>query len=258
MSKLKIIIIVLFLGLGLGGAYFIISNSKAPAPQAQNSNLDIINNNPVGTEMVVAPASSSSTVNLSEVIAKKIANEFVVANPNGSITVSGKNYVNVPKPEELTNDLLTEAQKNFDPNSLVPAIKDSDIKISEDNSKEALVNYFTSFNTIILSNGKNLPSNIISSDVNIQSSDFLKLVDVYNSTIKDLYSLTVPRAALNIDKKEIELLTTEKNIYQNLANLNQDPLTANLSLNVLSNVYDGYDKLKVDINTLLKNNQLIK
>jgi hypothetical protein len=257
MSKLKILITVLFLGLGLGGAYFIVSNSTAPAPQAQNSNLDIINNNPVGTEMV-APASSSSTVNLSEVIAKKIASEIAAANPNGSITVSGKNYVNVPKPEELTNDLLTEAQKNFDPNSLVPTIKDSDIKISEDNSKEALVNYFTAFNTIILSNGKKLPSNLISSAANIQSSDFLKIVDVYNSTIKDFYNLTVPRAALNIDKKEIELLTTEKNIYQNLANLNQDPLTANLSLNVLSNVYEGYDKLKTDINTFLKNNQLIK
>jgi hypothetical protein len=255
MSKLKILITVLFLGLGLGGAYFIISNSTAAAPQAQNSNLDITNNNPVGTEIATSTI-ASSTANLSEVLAKKIATEMAAANPNGTINVSGKNYVSAPKPENLANDLYAEAQKNFDPNSLRPVIKDSDIKISDDNSKDALTNYFVSFNEIIINNAKNIPQNILSSNSDPQTSDFAQITDIYKKGIADFYSLSVPSKILDIDKKEIELLTTEKNIYQALANMDQDPVTANLALNELPNIYQEFDNLKITIDNFIKTNQL--
>ncbi|MCL5017090.1 MAG: hypothetical protein M1155_00270 [Patescibacteria group bacterium] len=256
MSRSKILITILFLGLGFGGAYFIVSGSAPAAPQANNSSLDIVNNNPVGTEISLSQA--SSTVNLSEVFAKKIAAEMTSVNPNGAITMNGQNYVAIPKPENLANDLFAEAQKNFDPKSLYPTINDSDIKISNDNSKDALVNYFLSFNAIILSNGQKLPKSLLSSVENIKSSDFIQMVNVYNSTIKDFYNLTVPAELLAIDKKEIELLTAEKNIYQALANMDQDPFVASLAVNELSNVYQQYNVLKNDKNTFIKNNQLIK
>lgn len=254
MNRFKALIAVLFLGLGLGGAYFIISNSSAAAPQLKADNLDILNNNPVGIEI---GAAATSTANLSEILAKKIANEVAAANPNGSITVGDKTYVSAPKPEDLANDLFTEAQKNFDPKSLTPVINNSDLKISEDNNKGALANYFTSFNEILLSNSAKIPKDLVTS-ANFQTSDFVQVVNVYEATIKDFYNLIAPRTVLDIHKKEIELLTTEKNIYQTMANAEQDPLTASIAIKELPDLYQKYDKLRSDMNNFLKNNQLIK
>lgn len=257
MSKLKILIAALILGLGLGGAYFIISNSN-PAlrgmPQLKTGNLDITNNNPVEIE---AGGIATSTANLSEILAKKIASEVAAANPNGSMTVAGKTYVSAPKPEDLANDLFTEAQKNFNPKNLYPTINDSYLKISEDNSKQVLINYFDSFSKILINSREKIPKDLISS-ANLQVSDFVQVVSIYETTIKSFYDLTVPRTVLNIHKKEIELLTAGKNIYQKMANAEQDPLTAVVAVKELPNIYQEFDKLKTDLNDFLKANQLIK
>ncbi len=248
MSKPKIIIAALILGLGLAGAYFIISygsldqTPKITAPENTG-------NNPVG----IQPVSASSTQNITNLITQKIAESIADQNKDGFITSSdGKTLISAPKPEKMVSDLIAEAQKNFDPNSLRPQISDSFLNISEDNSKQALINYFSSFLNIINTASKQIPDSLNNSVEDIQISDFSKMVSIHTQAINSFYALSVPKIALNIHKKELELITTEKNIYEKLANADQDPMTAFLAANELLKIENEFAILKINITDLIK------
>ena len=249
MSKLKIIIAALILAFSLTGAYLIIfkerKSSSIPAPTA------IEENNPVGIETI----SAGSSKNLTDILTQKIEESIGKENTEGFRTLNGQTLINAPKPEQLVEDLIAEAQKNFDPESLRPKISDASLKISEDNSREAFIKYFESFNKILLEASKNIPKTLF--DENKMSiSDFLKTKVVYEQATNSFYGLTAPRSLLDIHKKELELLLTKKNVFEKMANADQDPMTAFLAVDELLKIDLEFATLKADIEVWIKENKL--
>jgi hypothetical protein len=246
MSKTKIIVSALILGLGTIGAYLIVSiPTVAETPSTSQS---VSGNNPVGMEIV----STSTTKNLSEILTKKLEDSISKENSQILKTSDGKTMLQAPTPEKMTEDLIAEAQKNFDPNSLRPKITDSSLKISEDNSGEAISKYFESFNQIMVSAIQEMPASINEPE-KLTVPDFLKIKQTYEGAVNKFYNLSVPRLALDIHKKEIELLSAKKNIYEKVANMDQDPLTAMLSAQELLKIDSEFVKLKADTENFIKN-----
>lgn len=241
MSKSKIIIAALILGLGLAGAYFIISKYPSSEPIDTNIAEERIGNNPVGIE----PAAASSK-NLTDLLTKKLEQSIADKNTEGFNVIDGKTLIAAPKPETIVEDLITEAEKNFDPAALRPQITDASVKISEDNSKEALSTYFGSLNNIIITASKNIPASLYDEN-KLSVSDFSKTKGVYDIIVKNVQSLAVPRLALSIHKKELELLTTKRNIYEKMANLDQDPMTAYLVIDELLKIDQEFATLKTEV-----------
>ena len=241
MSKSKIIIAALILGLGLAGAYFIISNYPSSKPIDGNIAEETLGNNPVG----IAPAASNAK-NLTDLLTKRLEQSIADKNTEGFNVIDGKTLIAAPKPETIVEDLISEAEKNFDPAALRPTITDSSVKISEDNSKEALSAYFGSLSNIIVAASKNIPESLYDEN-KLSVSDFLKTKQAYDVMISKIKDLAAPRLALNIHKKELELLTTKRNIYEKMANLDQDPMTAYLVIDELLKIDQEFATLKTEV-----------
>jgi len=250
MTKLKIVVAVLILILGLFAAYSIISNN-ADIDDVKNQNpITEIANNPVGIE----PITASSTRNITDILTQKIAEGIANQNQEGFITSnSGQTYINAPEPQKMISELISEAQNNFDPASLRSKISDSAIKTSNDNSKIALTNYFESFNRILAKASENIPDTL-SDEMRISIYDVAKTQKAYEYAINEFYKLIVPSSLLEINKKEIELLTVKKNIFEKLANAEQDPMTALLSTNELLKIDQEFATLKIEIDKFIKAN----
>ena len=248
MSKLKILIAALILGLGGTGAYLIIAKPFAQQPLAIND-IHIKENNPVGIEN----NDTGNEQNLTELLAKKIGEGIVKENVDGFLTAGREVFLSAPKAEDMAQQLLQEAQKNFDINNLRPVVSISSLKISEDTSRDALIKYFESSAKIISEAAQKMPDSLTNSQ-DLQISDFVKIKEAYEYEVNALYALGVPKTALEIHKKAIELVEFKKNIYAKLAEAEKDPLTAALAFNGLPNLDQEFSKLESDANLFIKEN----
>lgn len=249
MSKLKILIAALILAFSLTGAYLVISHKeKSIIPP-----ITIEENNPVGIEPI-----SGSKINLTELLIKNLGEGIAKENIEGFNVVKGEPYIAAPSPEKATQDLIDEAEKNFDPNSLRPTIPDSSLKISEDNSKKALIAYFNSFTEIIIASAKKVPASFLLSSGDLKSSDFTQIVNIYSETIINFYDLSAPRLVLDIHRKEIELLATKKNIYEKIANAEEDPATALLANTMLLKIDGEFATLNTETKNFIEKYSLNK
>ena len=244
MSVSKIIIATLILVLGLTGAYLIISKEEKTT---STSSLVIEENNPVGIEVV----NTNTSKNLTNILTQKIEENIAKENTAGFRVLDGETLINAPKPEQMVEDLILEAQKNFNPESLRPKVNDADLKISENDNNESFIKYFESFNKILIEASENIPMTLFDEN-KMDISDFLETKEVYEQTSNNFYDLTVPRPILNIHKKEIELLLTKKNIYEKMANADEDPMTAFLAVDELLKIDLEFATLKIDIGKFLK------
>ncbi|MBU4348119.1 hypothetical protein KJ671_01250 [Patescibacteria group bacterium] len=248
MSVFKIIITTLILGLGLTGAYLIVSNSNSPAPAKISNTENVIENNPVEIELI----GTSNNKNLTDALTEKISAGIAEKNLEGLKNIDGETMINAPAPEKMVEDLIVEAQKNFNPASLRPKIDNSSLKISEDNNKEALLEYFNSFNNILITASKKMPASMMSNPESLDIYDFVKIKEAYKYAIDALYNITIPRLALNIHKKEIELLSIKKNIFEKGANAGEDPVSAILAANELLKTNEEFVILSIEIKDFIE------
>lgn len=248
MNKLKSTVAVLILIIALTWAYLIISGSNSPEPIEKTVAIETTGNNPVGIEPIAA---SDTSKNLTDLLTKKLEERIGEQNINGFQSLDGKTLINAPDPKKLTEELLSEAEKNFDANALRGIVEESRLKISEDISKESISKYFESFSQIMIQANKNAPASM-SEPEKITISDFGKIRDMYEAAANNFYGLATPKSALTIHKKEIELLLTKKNIYATMANAEEDPMTAFLAVDELLKIEQEFDKLKADIGIFLK------
>lgn len=250
MNKLKSTVAVLILILALFGAYLIISKERT-------SNLPTVieENNPVA--MIKTQTNDpTSTGNLTDIITAKIEEDISSKNSSGgAITSKGEQFIAASEPEQMASDLIAEAQKNFDPEILRPIIKDSDLKITTTNTKEEFIKYFNSLNEIVNSAASKIPAGYINPE-KITVNDFKTTALVYSDFVKNLYNLSVPSELTTIHKKQLELSIFKKNILEKLANAEQDPLAAIISLDPLLKIDQEFVKLKEDMQAWVKNHNL--
>jgi len=251
MSKPKIIIAALILALSLSGAYLIISKKEKGSvlPVA------IEENNPVA---MIKPQTTdpNAAINLTEIITAKIGEDIITKNTGGGlITSSGDKFIAAPEPEQMANDLIAEAQKNFDPETLRPKIEEKDLKITADNTKEGFIGYFNSLNQMVSAAAEKIPAGFVDPE-KISVNDFKVTALVYGDFIQNLYSLSAPSQLTDIHKKQIELTVFKKNILEKAANAEQDPLTAIISIDSLLIIDQEFVKLKEDMQAWVKNHNL--
>jgi hypothetical protein len=251
MSKPKIIIAALILALSLTGAYLIISTGEKPSTLPSI----IEENNPVA--MVKSQtADPDSTKNLTDIVTNKIGEDIAAKNAEGGLITSGGNqFIAAAKPEQMATDLIAEAQKNFDPETLRPQIQDKDLKITADNSKEGFIAYFNSLNQMVAASAEKIPAGFVNPE-KITVNDFKTTALVYGDFVQSLYGLAVPSQLADIHKKQLELTIFKKNILEKAANAEQDPLTAIISVDSLLKIDQEFVKLKEDMQAWVKNHNL--
>lgn len=197
---------------------------------------------------------TSEKDNLTELLTKKIGGIIAQNNPKGAETIDGEPWLNTPDPDAIAENIITEATKNFDPNSLKPIIKDSDLKISENSDNPALTSYFQSFNETLLKNSKDIPKELFNNSDKVSLSTVQQTINVYKKTISELYALVVPRKAVAIHKTELELLGKKANILEKIKKYENDPVATLLAAQELEKLDGEFINLKKDIDLFIKNN----
>lgn len=254
MNKLKIGTAIVVIILALSGAYLIISKGKEAASAPALPTI-IEENNPVA--MVKIPTTNPTvTKNLTDIITNKIGEDIAAKNAEGGlITPGGNQFIAASKPEQMAGDLIAEAQKNFDPEILRPKIEEKDLKITSDNTKEGFAKYFDSLNQIVAAASKKIPAGFINPE-KISVNDFKTTALIYGDFAQSLYELNVPSELTDIYKKQLELTVFKKNILEKVANAEQDPLTAIISIDSLLKIDREFVKLREDMQTWIKNHGL--
>jgi len=273
---LKILIATAIISLGISGAaYFVMYGPPAlvlvPSLDSQPTTQQT-NNNPVraGQPLVenwqsLEPSESNLSIpgvdrleeeNLTEEINRNIAKIIMENNPDGPQTVDGELQLNVPDPEELAAQVLAEAATKFDPESLKPTIHDSDLIISQDNSKEALIQYFFEINKIVSDSAQEISSSVPNNSENDWLVFVYQLTDAYQESADKFYKLSVPESALEIHKKAIQLLGAKGVVFEKMKNYEGDPITAILALKYLDDLDIQFQNLQEETMEFVKNNNL--
>lgn len=149
-------------------------------------------------------------------------------------------------------------QAGVDPETVfpLPEISDDEIKISNDNSKEAIEEYISKMYNLFEKFGSKTQSLLSSENAEtsveimqqaIDSKDFSKIEEFLENNkeiLEELKKISVPSSWKNIHKEQIALLILEKNIYQATREVENDFLKAIMAL-------QRYPDLFISMNDLL-------
>ncbi|MBI4992424.1 MAG: hypothetical protein HZB99_04370 [Candidatus Harrisonbacteria bacterium] len=252
------------IGLAIAGFLFVLENSLstetkiAQTPENKSPQNNLVSNKPFletpSPENNRSSLSAAAKENFTESFIKGIAGNIQETNPRGSPNINGQNKINLPDPEELSQNLLIEAAQKFDPKSLRPVVKDSDLKISKEDDKTALNTYFQNLQKIVNAGADKIPLTFFSEELNL--NDFIAVTGIYTDIINQIYSLPVPPALLTIHKKQIELLTVKRNILKSIVNYENDPLTTIFAAQELEKVDAEFSKLSQEFSEFIKNSSI--
>ena len=254
----KNFILAAIVGLGIAGLVFVSQNNanllKKENKTAEKGTLN--GNNLISNQPFVEKLTSNLTnkeENLTNLFASSLGKIIIENNPDGPANIDGKNGLVVPDPESIAIELLAEAAKKFDPSKLRPTIQEKDLKILEDNSKEALSNYVLNFQNIIKGEAPKVPKAIFGDPDNLTLEDISRLSLVYQEIVQKFYKLPVPKSALEIHKKEIELSGTKRNIFEKIKNYQTDPIATILATQELKKVDQEFAELDKKLSEFINN-----
>lgn len=191
--------------------------------------------------------------NLTDVFIQKISEEVKANNLDGFTALpDGTSGIKIPDAANV-NQWLAEQIKNFDPETLKPAVADEAIKINPDESEAAIRDYLGKLQEII-NNNSSAP--LWDENFDIQTAgvtDFVKILERltlrYDKAIAELYNLTVPQNLLNFHKEEIRLTSAQAKIFKMLRDYQQDPLQTLIVASAQQKISNDFEVL---LNELLK------
>ena len=268
MALIKTTIATAIISLGIAGGFYILKNYNADLPTplqnqttAINKNSSDVLNNPIAgqTSLPTANApiqSAGLSENLTDLLLEELGKTIVQKNPGGPETVGGLKQITAPNPETITQELLAQAAQKFNPESLKPTIKDSDLKIIKNNSEENITNYLLSLKKILSDSARDLPKNLYNNSDELSLLTIQQLRNTYGGAILKIYNISVPEKALDIHKEEIALLSTKKNIFEKILAYETDPLTAIIAVNELKNTDAEFQKLSNRVAKFIKDYNL--
>jgi len=166
-----------------------------------------------------------------------------------AITENDKNWL------DQANTLLEQLPEVFK-----TEISDKDIKISNDNSKEAiksyfqtLAAYFKSSDFLLSENGLNLLKDALSRNEFTQIEDLIIKTD---NEIAILSDQSVPSSLSDIHKDSLKLIITTRNIFVSLRGSDSDPLKAVVAATKFDGVISLWRSLSQKIIDLNKSQNL--
>ncbi len=260
MKALKIIIVILILATGLVSSYLIVKNSKLAISDKPIKNSENLNNAPIAENPIqwmenATSSKNSSENNLTENISQDILDQIKsgdLLNQNDQNFASGIDLIS----GNLAPNILKNNQIDF---NLISSISNTELKISQDNSREAKVKYleatieinkkdFAGFN-------KSYFGVILDVFQKLDSSSATQLADIYKNLANDYLNLNVPADWVNIHKDIIIYYKNAEIVYRAMANYSNDPIKGYLALETVNGLVEKVDQLQ---NTIIKKAQEIK
>jgi len=255
MKPIKIVAIVLIISASLIGSYFIIRN---PAKSSSSVSIDQSSANALNEKISQGlqqikdqltnqpsiekpiqwtennnPSDTLSDNNLTQNIGQDVFQQMQ------SVDFSKQSPANLPANFDLmtgglTNDALQKQLSNF---NLISDIDDSEIKISQDNSKEAKIKYLETIGEINKKDLGNFNKNYLAIIIDVfqklDVSSASQLANIYKNLADDYLNLAVPSDWLDTHKKLIVHFKNSETIYQALAGYLDDPVKGYLALEVI-------------------------
>lgn len=260
MSRLKLAVIVLVLGAGLALSYFIIKNpislfSGDAGKSANNSGFfqraetseslpikwvekvasngseipsgDNKDNSEVSNKTMVS--SQHSNVNLTEMVGQLIFEKMKTLDQSGKSPFNGALDPKNPQTQTMINDVLSKLDYSKIFTVSIPA---GDVIVSGDNSNEKKSEYVQSVSEIIF---KNLSGPYGRPDLALgkmvdkgDASDVEKIASTYENIYNEISKIATPSDYENLHKKYLFFLKKASLIYRGIANLQNDPVKAQI------------------------------
>ena len=178
-------------------------------------------------------------INLTEFVAKSSFTQMK------NLDQSGQDPFEIDPNDPANKEFIEKAIASIsDPSVLFnPTIDDKDLKISQDNSKEAKTRYFDAIGKVMLENINSDYRNpmIVMQNFanNYDVSGIKRIIDAYSKMLNGVISTEVPSDYLEIHKRYIVFLKRAKMVYSVIANYDKDPVKATLSAKLIIGIAEA-------------------
>ena len=256
MQLFRIVSIFFIIGAGLVGSYFIIFDSTPSIPAENKSISRSESGQPATSSPVqrVEQATSSGfsnnfisnnlTLDLAKSVGQTIIEQISIGNPldqNETDLLVGANKLS----ENIFSDALARGLADF---NLPITINDSDLKISQDNSKEAKTEYLKSILSITQKNFSGFDKVYLEimaenyGEGNPESAGHLAVI--YKNMADDYLNLTVPSEWIDLHKDIIIYFKKAEKVYQAMAGYSQDFIKGYLALELIDGLVSRAEQIQ--------------
>ena len=251
MKPPKLGLIILTLSLVFAGTYLVANIFKRPGKPTTTQQLPSIKLSSLKPE----PLSSENfdgKNNLTKALGQNLFEQIQTDN------LIDKEKKNLPADinslsEKLTNNIISEGLSDF---KLVTTIYDSEIKISQDISKEAKTQYLKTLGEINQKDfsgfNKNYLEIIVDVYQKIDSSSANRLANIYKNLAADYLNLAVPTDWVDVHKTLIIYAKNAEIVYRAMANYPVDPIKGYLALETVDSLVSGAGEIQNILQEKLK------
>ncbi len=254
MKHVKLAAIILIILAGIIGSYLILKNSGQANSSVNNDKISelskaILSKNPIqwvekAKEQISATvnsnsenlsaATSSQSVNLTNMVAGSMFGGMQKLDQSGTNPFEDFDPDD-PESQKLIQETIAGLQNpsaNFS-----QSVDDKDLKISQDNSKEAVIKYLTAINEIAQDRmaGFNKSYQDVLSEIS-KINDFslaLRFADIQKNIANDYLDLIVPSDWVDVHKKLIIHFKTSEVVFKALSDYANDPVKSYLALQMI-------------------------
>ncbi|MBU2082052.1 hypothetical protein KKH14_01345 [Patescibacteria group bacterium] len=193
--------------------------------------------------------------NLTENFAAMLTQEMIIKNSEPQAgEASPESGLTMPDINAITEKFIADGLKQGNENIL--NIAPPDIKISSDNSKEAIKSYLAEAQKILKDNLKSKPLLPILEEINKNNGQglekLLPIISAHEATANQLEKIPVPSDLKDLMTEEIKLLRITANVLRALANVENDPLGTMVATQQFGAVIQNWVELQVKFNNFIK------
>ncbi len=192
--------------------------------------------------------------NITESFTASLTQELISKNSTPIVDSSGQSALAMPDVNAMAEKFIADGLKQGNENIL--NIAPPDLKISSDNSKEAIISYSTEAQKIIKDNLKGEPLLSILEEINKNNGQgvekLLPVISAHETTANQLEKIPVPSDLESLMTEEIRLLRITANVLRALTNVENDPLGTMVAAQQLGAVIQEWGKLQVKFNDFTK------
>ncbi|MDO8443725.1 MAG: hypothetical protein Q7S78_01960 [Candidatus Azambacteria bacterium] len=223
-----------------------IKNSNSYLASAENQIGDLSNT-------IIPPINIPK--NITENFAASLTQELISKNSNPRTDSSGQPALAMPDINTMAEDFIKNGLSQANENIL--NIKTPNLKISYDNSKTAIKNYFSDFQTIINNNLKTDASLFsILDEINKNNGTglekLLPIIAAHETAANQLEEKPVPSNLKDLISEEIRLLRITANVFRALTNIEGDPLGGMAATRQFGAIMQSWNDLQIKMNAFLK------
>jgi len=188
--------------------------------------------------------------NATEKIVKKIAQDIINKNSGNPSFLKETSWLNLDDPNNILSNSLVKEIANFDTSLFNPKIKYEDLKISPAPNIPLPDDYLLNVTNVFQENYNSSGIN----SYNISYGDLKKAELMFENILTGLYKITVSDELKHLHLKQIQLVTTLRNILQTISSSEDDPFLALVAINALGPINQEFTKFNQELNQNINGN----